>query len=145
MQWAHMYSEADMMLHRSPNKTTSAVRTLTLIAPCCRWVTPCKHTRTSVSPEKSASRSNRLYNDGRVSLLLATSATTLLPPLARDHLSEHNHTVPIHECNARQALAILEGIAHKRLLRHEAALGHLVRLQGMGLLHFFPSGFLSHL
>merc|ERR1712099_89333 len=78
------------------------------------------------------------------SLLLATS-TTLLLALASNDLAKHHHTDAIHECNTGQALAILEGVAHERLLRHEAALGHLVRLQRMGVLHLLAAGLLAHL
>merc|ERR1712099_219392 len=77
------------------------------------------------------------------SLLLATSSS-LLFPLARDDLPKHDDTVAIHESNSRQALAILEGIAHKWLLRLEAALSHLVGLQRMRVLHLLTTRFLAH-
>merc|ERR1719188_2196283 len=78
------------------------------------------------------------------SLLLAASAALLLA-LARDNLAKHHHAVAIHERHARQALAVLEGVAHQRLLRLEAALSHLVGLEGMGVLHLLAARLLAHL
>merc|ERR1712226_589473 len=63
------------------------------------------------------------------SLLLAASGLLVVLPLARDDLAKHHHAVAIHESDARKALAILERVADQRLLRCEAALRHLVRLQ----------------
>merc|ERR1712182_145 len=78
-------------------------------------------------------------------LFLATSGTCLLLPLARHHLPKHHHAVAIHEGHAREALAVLEGVAHERLLRLERALRHLVRLQRVGILHLLAAGLLAHL
>merc|ERR1712176_1195950 len=78
------------------------------------------------------------------SLLLAAGAALLLA-LARDDLAKHHHTIAIHERHARQALAVLEGVAHQGLLRREAALGHLVGLQGVRVIHLLASGLLAHL
>merc|ERR1712107_135525 len=78
------------------------------------------------------------------SLLLATRSTLLLA-LARDDLTQHDDTVAIHKGHARQALAILGSIAHERLLRLEAALRHLVRLQGVRVLHLLATGLFAHL
>merc|ERR1711964_410094 len=105
--------------------------------------------------EARLSRATRyaLYMDGNTkrpvcgltsSLLLGSTCRVLLP-LARDDLAKHHHAVAIHEGNPREALAILEGIADERLLRLEAALGHLVRLQRMRLLHFLAACLLAHL
>merc|ERR1712154_408764 len=80
----------------------------------------------------------------QLSLLLATG-TSLLLALTRDDLSKHYHTVAIHEGHSRQTLAILEGVAHQRLLRLEAALSHLVRLERMGIVHLLASCLLAHL
>merc|ERR1712060_903635 len=81
---------------------------------------------------------------GMRSLLLA-AGTALLLALAGDHLAKHHHTVTVHERHAGQALAILEGVAHQRLLWLEAALSHLVGLEGMGVLHLLAAGLLAHL
>merc|ERR1712004_83275 len=78
------------------------------------------------------------------SLLLAAGAALLLA-LARDHLAKHHHAVAIHECHARQALAVLEGVAYQRLLRLEAALSHLVGLEGVRILHLLATSLLAHL
>merc|ERR1712060_165342 len=79
-----------------------------------------------------------------ISLLLASTSGFLFT-LARDDLAQHHYTVPVHERHARQALAILEGVAHQGLLRCEAALGHFVRLQGVRIIHLLTSGLLAHL
>merc|ERR1719188_2167847 len=78
------------------------------------------------------------------SLLLAASATLLLP-LARDDLAQHHDAVAVHERHTRQALAVLEGVAHQRLLGLEAALGHLVGLQGVRVFHLLAARLLAHL
>merc|ERR1719217_961846 len=78
------------------------------------------------------------------SLLLATSAAIGLL-LARGNLSQHDHAISIHEGHAGETLAVLEAVANQRLLRLEAALGHLVRLQSMRLLHLLAACFLPHL
>merc|ERR1711972_432140 len=80
------------------------------------------------------------------SLLLATgSARRIVLALARDDLTKHHHAIAVHECNTGEALAILEGVAHKGLLWLEAALRHLVRLQRMRILHLLAPGLLAHL
>merc|ERR1712176_635777 len=84
------------------------------------------------------------FPDWASSLLLA-SAGGLLLALTGDDLAQHHHTVSIHECHARQALAILEGVAHQGLLWCEAALGHLVRLQRVRVVHLLTSRLLAHL
>mmetsp|Transcript_14645 Transcript_14645/g.39179 ORF Transcript_14645/g.39179 Transcript_14645/m.39179 type:complete len:521 (+) Transcript_14645:50-1612(+) len=78
------------------------------------------------------------------SLLLAAGAALLLA-LARDDLAKHHNAVAVHERHARQALAVLEGVAHERLLRLEAALSHLVGLEGVGILHLLATRLLAHL
>merc|ERR1712061_455742 len=78
------------------------------------------------------------------SLLLAAGRGLFLA-LARDHLAKHHHTIAIHEGDAGKALAVLESVAHQRLLGLEAALGHLVGLQRMGIFHFLATGLLAHL
>merc|ERR1712014_362184 len=78
------------------------------------------------------------------SLLLAASSSLGLLLAAR-HLAQHHNTVTVHESDTRKALAILEAVAHQRLLRLEAALRHLVGLQGVGILHLLATSFLAHL
>merc|ERR1712060_962224 len=80
----------------------------------------------------------------RRSLLLTTCRALLLAFAARD-LAQHHDTVAVHECDTRQALAILECIANQWLLWLEGALGHLVRLQRVWVFHLFATGFLPHL
>merc|ERR1712028_134959 len=79
------------------------------------------------------------------SLLLGTSLIAFLLALAGHNLSKHHHTIAIHESNAREALAILEGVGNEWLLRLERALGHLVGLQCMRLIHLLATGLLAHL
>merc|ERR1719410_1428949 len=78
------------------------------------------------------------------SLLLAARGALLLA-LARDHLAQHDHAVAIHEGDTRQALAVLESVAHQGLLGLEGALGHLVRLQRMRILHLLATSLFAHL
>merc|ERR1711976_1145315 len=78
-------------------------------------------------------------------LLLLAAGAALLLALARDHLAKHHYAVAVHESHARQTLAILEGVAHERLLRLEAALSHLVGLKGVGVLHLLDARLLAHL
>merc|ERR1712083_1139213 len=79
-----------------------------------------------------------------ISFLFAPSSGILLP-FARNDFTQHDHTVAIHESDAGQTFAILEGVAHEGLLRLERALGHLVRLQGMWVFPFLSTSFLAHL
>merc|ERR1719204_2799654 len=78
------------------------------------------------------------------SLLLAARSALLLA-LARDHLPKHHDAIAVHEGDTRQALAILECVAHERLLRLEAALRHLVRLERVRVLHLLATRLLAHL
>merc|ERR1719352_488631 len=79
------------------------------------------------------------------SLLLATGTATLFLALARDDFAKHHHAVAVHEGDAGEALAILEGVADQGLLRLEAALCHLVRLQRVRVLHLLAARLLAHL
>merc|ERR1712014_554790 len=78
------------------------------------------------------------------SLLLAASSSLGLLLAAR-HFAQHHDTVTVHESDTRKALAILEAVAHQRLLRLEAALRHLVGLQRVRILHLLATCFLAHL
>merc|ERR1711979_65655 len=101
-------------------------------APTCRMqLTSDASSRTCASPTG-------------LSLLLAASSAFLLA-LARDDLAQHDHTVAVHEGDTREALTILEGIAHEWLLRLEAALRHLVGLERVRVLHLFTASLLAHL
>merc|ERR1712190_153608 len=79
-------------------------------------------------------------NNQTIASLLLAARGTLLLALARNNFPKHDDTIPVHEGNARQAFAILEGVAHERLLRLERALRHLVGLQGVGVLHLLSAG-----
>merc|ERR1712151_775497 len=96
------------------------------------------HSALCTSPRRRtihASKMQRLvYRKARFSLLLAASTARIFLALARDDLPKHHHPVAIHKGDAGEALAILEGVAHQGLLRLEAALRHLVRLQRVRIL-----------
>mmetsp|Transcript_73712 Transcript_73712/g.208779 ORF Transcript_73712/g.208779 Transcript_73712/m.208779 type:complete len:344 (-) Transcript_73712:164-1195(-) len=81
---------------------------------------------------------------GACSLLLATGRRVLLA-LTGDNLAQHDHAVAVHEGDSRKTLAVLEGVADKWLLRLEAALRHLVRLERVWLFHLLAAGLLAHL
>merc|ERR1712151_92985 len=81
---------------------------------------------------------------GAISLLLASTSSFLFA-LARDDLAQHHHTISVHECHARQTLAILECVTNQGLLWRKAALGHFVRLQRVWIVHLLTSGLLAHL
>merc|ERR1719198_651370 len=78
------------------------------------------------------------------SLLLAASSSLFLA-LAGDDLAKHHHTVAIHEGHTRKTLTVLEGVTHQRLLRLEGALRHLIRLQGVWVVHLLATCLLAHL
>merc|ERR1740123_1789844 len=59
--------------------------------------------------------------------------------------AKHDDAVSIHECHPGKSLAIFESVTHQRLLRLEAALGHLIGLQGVRVLHFLAARLLAHL
>merc|ERR1712070_454273 len=97
------------------------------------------------SPDEGSDKTSEEVRSIGSSLLLATLDGCISLLLARNDLAQHDHTVAIHECDTGKAFAILEAVAHKRLLRHEAALGHLVGFQGVWLLHLLATGLLAHL
>merc|ERR1711920_274726 len=86
-----------------------------------------------------------VHRNAYISLLLAATARSVFLALARNDLAEHHHAVAIHESDAGEALAVLEGVAHQGLLWLEAALRHLVRLQRVRVLHLLAAGLLAHL
>merc|ERR1712127_1051906 len=75
----------------------------------------------------------------QASSLFLAAAGALLLALASDNLAKHHDAVAVHEGHAREALAILEGVANKRLLRLEAALSHLVGLQRVRVFHLLAA------
>merc|ERR1711972_882609 len=97
-----------------------------------------------LSPLMVAARLCVLANDMTSCSLLLAACSALLLALAGHHLSQHHDSIAVHECDAGEALAILEGVADKRLLRLEAALSHLVGLQRVGILHLLAARLLSH-
>merc|ERR1712190_402075 len=78
------------------------------------------------------------------SFLFPAALVGLILLFTRDHFSEHNPTVALHKCHARQTLAVLEGVAHQWLLRLEGALCHFIGFQRMRFLHFLATCFLTH-
>merc|ERR1719352_702972 len=79
-----------------------------------------------------------------ISLLLA-AGTSIGLLLDRGDLAKHNDTVAVHERHARKTLAVLEAVAHERLLRLEAALSHIVGLERVRVFHLLASSLLAHL
>ena len=67
-----------------------------------------------------------ISNKKSQSLLLATRLVVRICLLTCDDFAQHHHAITVHEGDAGEALAILEGVGHERLLRLEADLGHLV-------------------
>lgn len=74
-----------------------------------------------------------------------TSVLLSVLALASNDLSKHDNTVTLHKGNAGQTLADLEGLDNESLEGLEGDLGHLVRLEGMGVLHLLTTGVLSNL
>merc|ERR1719359_1432688 len=93
--------------------------------------------------QRSVSATGRKVRGSHLLLLAAGTTVSLL--LAAGDLAKHDHTVAIHEGNAGKTLAVLEAVADKRLLRLEAALSHLVGLQGVRVLHLLATSLLAHL
>merc|ERR1719223_9194 len=60
-------------------------------------------------------------------------------------LAKHDNAVAVEEGNAGEALAILEAVDDEGLLGLEGDLGHLVGLEGMGLIGLLAAGLLAHL
>ena len=61
------------------------------------------------------------------------------------YFSKQDNAVAIHEGNAREALANLEGVTHQWLMWLETALGHLVGLEGVRFIHLLATSTLAHL
>merc|ERR1719498_1209139 len=87
----------------------------------------------------------KIQNLTERSLLLASRLVALRLGDARDDFAKHDTAVAVHECNTREALAVLEGVAHERLLRLEGALCHLVGLERMRILELLATSLLAHL
>mmetsp|Transcript_83900 Transcript_83900/g.224920 ORF Transcript_83900/g.224920 Transcript_83900/m.224920 type:complete len:200 (+) Transcript_83900:110-709(+) len=88
---------------------------------------------------------SRQLRDISPGLLLLAAGAALLLALAGDDLPKHHNTVSVHERHAGQTLAVLERVTHQRLLRLEAALRHLVRLQRVRVLHLLSACLFPHL
>ena len=65
--------------------------------------------------------------------------------LAGDDLSEHDHTVALHQGDTGETLADLEGLDDESLEGLEGALSSLVGLEGVGILQLLAGGLLSEL
>merc|ERR1719174_1674986 len=63
----------------------------------------------------------------------------------RHDLAKHDGGVAVQERDAAEALAVLEGVDDKRLLRLEDDLGHLVRLEGVWAFHLLAASLLANL
>jgi hypothetical protein len=61
------------------------------------------------------------------------------------HLAKHNSCVSVEERDAGQALTVLEGVHNQRLCGLEDKLGHLIRLEGVGLFQLLTTSLLSDL
>merc|ERR1711904_128168 len=79
------------------------------------------------------------------SLLLAGSASARGSLFNSDNFPQHHNTVAVHEGHAGKTLAVLEGVADKWLLGLEIALGHLVGLEGVRIIHLLAASLLAHL
>merc|ERR1712061_106800 len=107
----------------------------------CAPLQPCPRSRNG-----GHARSKTTHGRARSSLLLAAGTTSgVVLALTRDDLAQHHYAVAIHKGNSGEALAVLEGVADQGLLRLEAALRHLVRLQRVWVLHLLAACLLAHL
>merc|ERR1712048_683021 len=77
-------------------------------------------------------------------LLLASSFVSIGLLLTAHHFAQHDNAVAVHECDTRQALAVLKGVADQWLLWLEGALGHFIRLQRVTIFHFLSASFLPN-
>merc|ERR1719197_1923581 len=96
--------------------------------------------RNTSSGGRIAARITRSKTPSRLLLLRAFDLVHLLHDLPK-----HDHAVAVKESDAGETLAVLESVDHKRLLRGEVHLGHLVRLERMGILHLLAARLLADL
>merc|ERR1711877_33249 len=78
------------------------------------------------------------------SLLFASSFVCVGFLLTAHHFAQHDNAVAVHECDTREALAVLKGVADQWLLRLEGALGHFIRLQRVRIFHFLSASILTN-
>merc|ERR1719401_2352123 len=76
---------------------------------------------------------------------MAKNDTGLLLLFTRNHFTQHNNTIAIHESDPRETFTILERVANEWLLRLERCFCHLVGLQRMRIFHFLSTGLFAHL
>merc|ERR1711918_36903 len=95
--------------------------------------------RSSEIPRVEVPPRSRTSN-ARLLLLRALDLVDLLHDLAK-----HDDAVAVKEGDARQTLAVLEGVDDQGLLRGEVHLSHLVRLEGVRVLHLLAARLLADL
>merc|ERR1719197_2106557 len=96
--------------------------------------------RNTSSGGRIAARITRSKTPSRLLLLRAFDLVHLLHDLPK-----HDHAVAVKESDAGETLAVLERVDHKRLLRGEVHLGHLVRLERVRVLHLLAARLLPDL
>merc|ERR1719401_2171460 len=78
-------------------------------------------------------------------LLLTTTLVAFIFLFTRNHFTQHNNTIAIHESDPRETFTVLERVANEWLLRLERCFCHLVGLQCMRIFHFLSTGLFAHL
>merc|ERR1712151_231414 len=78
-------------------------------------------------------------------LLLSTTLVAFIFLFARNHFTQHDNAIAIHESDPWETFAILEGITNEWLLRLERCFCHLVGLQCMRIFHLFSTSLFAHL
>merc|ERR1719359_2263863 len=96
--------------------------------------------RNTSSGGRIAARITRSKTPSRLLLLRAFDLVHLLHDLPK-----HDHAIAVKESDAGETLAVLERVDHKRLLRGEVHLGHLVRLERVRVLHLLAARLLPDL
>merc|ERR1719281_765154 len=96
--------------------------------------------RNTSSGGRIAARITRSKTPSHLLLLRAFDLVHLLHDLPK-----HDHPVAVKESDAGETLAVLERVDHKRLLRGEVHLGHLVRLERVRVLHLLAARLLPDL
>merc|ERR1719359_867929 len=96
--------------------------------------------RNTSSGGRIAARITRSKTPSRLLLLRAFDLVHLLHDLPK-----HDHAIAVKESDAGETLAVLERVDHKRLLRGEVHLSHLVRLERVRVLHLLAARLLPDL
>jgi len=126
--WLHPFWRVSLYSKKCPEAPSSSRCTH---LPAWRLTLDAHH-RLKVQSWNCFQTSARLFSKVRkspsrsLSLLLASAFVVLVLLLARNDLSKHHYTIPVHESYTREALAILERVAHERLLRLEGCLRHFI-------------------